>query len=105
MSGRISDIEALDDGWTTVLVASASGGVWKSTHGGDSRAPGFRGNEELINLVALQDVESYGSSLRACDARIGKRRLQSGFETRQGASLNELRRNDLRMRLMPAFEP
>jgi len=28
MSGRISDIEALEDNWTTVLVASASGGVW-----------------------------------------------------------------------------
>ena len=30
MGGRISDVEALDDDFTHVLVASASGGVWKS---------------------------------------------------------------------------
>ncbi len=41
MSGRISDIEALDDDWTTVLVASASGGVWKSTNGGTTFEPIF----------------------------------------------------------------
>lgn len=34
MSGRISDIEALDNDFTKVFVASASGGVWKSVNGG-----------------------------------------------------------------------
>ena len=34
MSGRVSDIDALDDDYTTVLVGSASGGVWKSTNAG-----------------------------------------------------------------------
>jgi len=41
MSGRISDIEALDDDWTKVLVASASGGVWKSINGGTTFEPIF----------------------------------------------------------------
>ncbi len=41
MSGRISDIEALDDDWTTVLVASGNGGVWKSTNGGTTFEPIF----------------------------------------------------------------
>ena len=34
MSGRISDIEALDDDFTHVIVATASGGVWKSVNAG-----------------------------------------------------------------------
>lgn len=41
ISGRISDIEALDDDFTTVLVASASGGVWKSTNAGIAFEPIF----------------------------------------------------------------
>ena len=41
MSGRISDIEALDDDFTHVLVASASGGVWKSTNAGNTFEPIF----------------------------------------------------------------
>ena len=41
MSGRISDIEALDDDFTTVLIASASGGVWKSTNAGTTFDPIF----------------------------------------------------------------
>lgn len=41
MSGRISDIEALNDDFTHVLVASASGGVWKSTNGGITWKPIF----------------------------------------------------------------
>ncbi len=34
MSGRVTDIQALDDDFRYVLVASASGGVWKSTNAG-----------------------------------------------------------------------
>lgn len=41
MSGRISDIEALDDDFTHVIVASASGGVWKSINAGTTWEPIF----------------------------------------------------------------
>ena len=34
MSGRVADIEALDKDFTTVLIGSASGGVWKSINAG-----------------------------------------------------------------------
>jgi photosystem II stability/assembly factor-like uncharacterized protein len=41
MGGRISDIEALDDDFTHVIAASASGGVWKSINAGNSWEPIF----------------------------------------------------------------
>ena len=41
MSGRISDIEALDKDFTFVLVGSASGGVWKSVNAGTTWEPIF----------------------------------------------------------------
>jgi len=41
MSGRISDIEALDNDFTKVFVASASGGVWKSVNAGNTFEPIF----------------------------------------------------------------
>ncbi len=41
MSGRVSDIEALDNDFATVLIASASGGVWKSTNAGTTFTPIF----------------------------------------------------------------
>lgn len=41
MGGRISDVEALDDDFTHVLVASASGGVWKSINAGTTWEPIF----------------------------------------------------------------
>jgi photosystem II stability/assembly factor-like uncharacterized protein len=41
MGGRISDIEALDDDFTHVIVGSASGGVWKSVNAGNSWEPIF----------------------------------------------------------------
>ena len=41
MSGRISDIEALDDDFTTVLIGSASGGVWLSNNAGITWKPIF----------------------------------------------------------------
>ncbi|MGD9344441.1 MAG: hypothetical protein PVH84_01175 [Candidatus Aminicenantes bacterium] len=41
MGGRISDIQALDDDYRYVIVASASGGVWKSTNAGTTWLPIF----------------------------------------------------------------
>lgn len=41
MSGRISDIEALDKNFSIVLIGSASGGVWKSTNAGTTWVPIF----------------------------------------------------------------
>jgi len=41
MSGRVSDIEALDRDFTHVLVASASGGVFKSINAGTTWTPIF----------------------------------------------------------------
>lgn len=41
MGGRISDIQALDDDFRVVIVASASGGVWKSTNAGTTWEPIF----------------------------------------------------------------
>jgi photosystem II stability/assembly factor-like uncharacterized protein len=41
MSGRISDIEALDHDFTKVLVATASGGVYKSVNAGTTWEPIF----------------------------------------------------------------
>jgi len=41
MVGRISDFEALDSDFTQVLVASASGGVWKSINAGTTWEPIF----------------------------------------------------------------
>ena len=41
MIGRISDFEALDDDFTHVIVASASGGVWKSVNAGTTWEPIF----------------------------------------------------------------
>ncbi len=41
MVGRISDFEALDNDFTQVIVASASGGVWKSVNAGTTWEPIF----------------------------------------------------------------
>mgnify|MGYP001604038656 CR=1 FL=1 len=41
MAGRATDIEAVDDDPATVLVAAASGGVWKSTNAGTTWEPIF----------------------------------------------------------------
>lgn len=41
MQGRISDIEALDADFSTVLIAGASGGVWKSNNAGTTWTPIF----------------------------------------------------------------
>jgi photosystem II stability/assembly factor-like uncharacterized protein len=41
MAGRVTDIEAVDGDFAKVLVASASGGVWKSTNAGTTWEPIF----------------------------------------------------------------
>ncbi len=41
MSGRVTDIEAVESDFSTVFVAAASGGVWKSTNAGTTWAPIF----------------------------------------------------------------
>ena len=41
MAGRVTDIEALDSDFATVLVAAASGGVFKSTNAGTTWEPIF----------------------------------------------------------------
>ena len=56
MSGRISDIEALEDDWTTVVVASASGGVWKSTNGGNTFEPIF---DRYGALMSVDEPREY----------------------------------------------
>jgi photosystem II stability/assembly factor-like uncharacterized protein len=54
MGGRISDIEALDNDFTHVLAASASGGVWKSVNAGNSWEPIFdRYGAASIGDIAL----------------------------------------------------
>lgn len=52
MSGRISDIEALDNDFTTVLVGSASGGVWKSSNAGITWEPIF----DTYGAASIGDV-------------------------------------------------
>jgi len=52
MSGRISDIEALDDDFSHVLIASASGGVWKSTNAGTTFEPIF----DTYGAASIGDV-------------------------------------------------
>ncbi|MFC1729214.1 WD40/YVTN/BNR-like repeat-containing protein [candidate division KSB1 bacterium] len=41
MAGRVSDVEAFEDNDSIVIVASASGGVWKSTNAGTTWEPVF----------------------------------------------------------------
>ena len=54
MSGRVTDIQALDDDSRHVLVASASGGVWKSTNAGTTWEPVFdKYGSASIGAVAL----------------------------------------------------
>ena len=55
MSGRISDIEALDNDFSTVLIGSASGGVWKSTNAGTTWEPVF----DTYGAASIGDVAFY----------------------------------------------
>ena len=55
MSGRISDIEALDEDFTFVVVGSASGGVWKSVNAGTTWQPIF----DTYGAASIGDVAIY----------------------------------------------
>lgn len=55
MSGRISDIEALNSDSTTVIVGSASGGVWKSVNAGITWEPIF----DTYGAASIGDVAFY----------------------------------------------
>ncbi|MFC2169286.1 WD40/YVTN/BNR-like repeat-containing protein [Acidobacteriota bacterium] len=52
MSGRISDIEALDSDFTTALIGSASGGVWKTINAGITWDPIF----DTYGAASIGDV-------------------------------------------------
>ncbi len=52
MSGRIVDLEALDSDYRNVIVASASGGVWKSVNAGTTWKPIFDGT----GVASIGDV-------------------------------------------------
>ena len=56
MVGRISDFEALDSDFTQVLVAGASGGVWKSVNAGTTWAPIFEkyGSSSIGDVAFFQ---------------------------------------------------
>ena len=54
MSGRVTDIQAVEGDFRHVLVASASGGVWKSTNAGTTWEPIFdRYGSSSIGAVAF----------------------------------------------------
>ena len=55
MSGRIADIEAVDKDFTTVLIGSASGGVWKSVNAGTTWEPIFN----TYGAASIGDVAIY----------------------------------------------
>ncbi len=52
MAGRVTDIEAVDGNFSTVLVGAASGGVWKSTNAGTTWEPIF----DRYGTSAIGDV-------------------------------------------------
>src|SRR5258708_6153207 len=55
MSGRVAAIAAVkEDGWLTVYVGAASGGVWKSSNGGTTFKPVFdKEGAQSIGAVAI----------------------------------------------------
>ena len=53
--GRVTDIEAVEGDFKRVLVGTATGGVWKSTNGGNSWEPIFDDYE----VVSVGDLAIY----------------------------------------------
>ncbi len=71
MVGRISDFEALDNDFTHVLVASASGGVWKSVNAGTTWEPIFDeyGSASIGDIALCQqnpDIIWVGTGEECC---------------------------------------
>ena len=56
MAGRVTDIEAVEGSFSDVLVASASGGVWKSTNAGTTWEPIFTdyGTASIGDIAVFQ---------------------------------------------------
>jgi len=56
MAGRVTDIEAVEDDFTTVYVGAASGGVWKSTNAGTTWTPIFEdyGTANIGDIAVFQ---------------------------------------------------
>jgi len=56
MAGRMTDIEAVDDDFSTVFAAAASGGVWKSTNAGTTWTPIFEdyGTSNIGDIAVFQ---------------------------------------------------
>lgn len=60
MGGRISDIQALDDDYRYAIVASASGGVWKTTNAGTTWEPIFDSySSSSIGAVAIFQISHH----------------------------------------------
>lgn len=53
MSGRVSDVEALDDDYRVIYIGAASGGVWKSKNGGTTWDPIF----ENYGVASIGDID------------------------------------------------
>lgn len=71
MIGRISDFEALESDFTYVLVASASGGVWKSVNAGTTWEPIFDkyGSASIGDVAIFQknrDIIWVGTGEECC---------------------------------------
>ena len=71
MIGRISDFEALDNDFTQVLCASASGGVWKSVNAGTTWEPIFDdyGSSSIGDVAFFQknpDIIWVGTGEECC---------------------------------------
>ena len=56
MAGRVTDIEAVDEDFTTVFVGAASGGVWKSVNAGTTWEPIFEdyGTANIGDIAIFQ---------------------------------------------------
>jgi photosystem II stability/assembly factor-like uncharacterized protein len=56
MAGRVTDIEAVEEDFSTVFVASASGGVWKSVNAGTTWLPVFEdyGSASIGDIALFQ---------------------------------------------------
>jgi len=58
MSGRISDVEGVNDKPTTIYLGTANGGVWKSENAGASFRPIFEEHTQSIGAVAVDQQNS-----------------------------------------------
>lgn len=100
MSGRITAIAALESDPSVVYVGAASGGVWKSTNGGDTWSPLFD-DQPILNIGAIavhpqhRDVvwvgTGEGNPRNSADPGAGLYRSLDGGATWQFLGLEETR--------------